>query len=83
MISCILSFYRLSFVFFAYPCPRGKADCGIVTAIGIYRQLSRETALSWKNMTPVPKESCVTSNWAALAQLSFVDSSAIQPHSRV
>src|SRR5712671_4950891 len=35
-----------------------------------YRQLSRETALSWKNMTPVPKESCVTSNWAALSQLT-------------
>src|SRR6266436_1944375 len=60
----------LLLAFFAYPCPRGKADCGIVTAIGIYRQLSRETALSWKNITPVPKESRVTSNWAALSQLS-------------
>jgi hypothetical protein len=42
----------------------------MVTAIGIYRQLSGETALSWKNMTPVPKESRMTSNWSAVSQLS-------------
>ncbi len=38
------------------------SDCEIATAIGIYRQLSPATAFSWKNTTPVPKESRVTSN---------------------
>src|SRR3979411_1852382 len=70
MISSHTRFLYAVVCFLRLPLPAVKPDCGIVTAIGIYRQLSGEKALSWKNITPVPKESRVTSNWAAVSQLS-------------
>jgi hypothetical protein len=70
MISCILSFYRLLFVFFAYPCPRGKADCGIVTA----RDLS--TAIAGNGLELEEQD---TSSERIACDLELGRSIAIQP----